>query len=58
MYPVSVRKACGREVKFQEYDKIELPRQGKDIRLITFDEEGEEHVTTLKWNGNGFTVAR
>lgn len=58
MYPVSVRKACGREVKFQEYDKIELPRQGKDIRLITFDEEGEEHVTTLKWNGNGFTAPR
>ena len=58
MRPLSVRKVCGREVKFQEYDKIELPRQGKDIRLVKTDEEDNEHVTTLKWNGNGFTVAR
>ena len=58
MRPLPVRKVCGREVKFQEYDKIELPRQGKDIRLVKTDEEDNEHVTTLKWNGNGFTVAR
>ena len=40
------------------YDRIELPRQGKDIRLITFGEEDldSEIVTTLKWNGSRFTV--
>lgn len=56
--PVPVRTVCGRDFDFKEYDKIELPHQGKDIRLITLDEEGDEHVTALKWNGNGFTPSR
>ena len=54
--PVSVREVCGRNINFKEFDEIRLPRQGKDIEL---DVVGAEiRTTTLKWNGNGFTVAR
>ena len=56
--PVAVKDICGRNLNFAMYDRIELPRQGKDIRLITFGEEDldSEIVTTLKWNGSRFTV--
>ena len=54
--PVSARQVCGRDINFREFDEIRLPRQGKDIEL---DIVGEEvRTTTLKWNGNGFTVSR
>ena len=55
--PVAVRDICGREIDFREYDRIEMPRQGKDIRLIFVPEIGEEDVvTTLAWDGTRFTV--
>ncbi len=57
--PVAVRDICGREIDFREYDRIEMPRQGKDIRLISVPEIGEEDVvTTLAWDGNRFTVKK
>ena len=56
--PVSARQVCGRDIDFRHYDAIELPRQGKDIRLTYGNEDFTETVTVLKWNGNGFTVSR
>ena len=54
--PVAVRDICGREINFREYDRIEMPRQGKDIRLIFVPEDGDDIVTTLAWDGTRFTV--
>lgn len=54
--PVAVRDICGREINFREYDRIEMPRQGKDIRLIFAPEDGDDIVTTLAWDGTRFTV--
>ena len=56
--PVTARQVCGRDMNFRRYDAIELPRQGKDIRLTFGNEDFTETVTILKWNGNGFTVSR
>ena len=54
--PVAIRDICGREINFREYDRIEMPRQGKDIRLIFVPEDGDDIVTTLAWDGTRFTV--
>ena len=54
--PVAVKDICGRDFSFILYDRIELPRQGKDIRLVEITESGDEDVTTLSWDGTRFTV--
>lgn len=54
--PVPVRQICGKDLEFILYDRIELPRQGKDIKLIEVAEFGDEAVTTLSWDGTRFTV--
>ena len=54
--PVPVKQICGREILFLRYDRIELPRQGKDIKLIEVAEFGDEAVTTLAWDGSRFTI--
>ena len=56
--PVAVKDICGRNFSFILYDRIELPRQGKDIRLVAVDYENDEKetVTTLSWDGTRFTV--
>ena len=49
--------AFAQDDDFPEYDRLEMPRQGKDIRLIFVPEIGEEDVvTTLAWDGTRFTV--
>ena len=37
---------------------IEVIEGKEPILQVTLDEEGDEHVTALKWNGNGFTPSR
>lgn len=54
--PVAVKDICGRNFEFILYDRIELPRQGKDIKLVEVAEFGDEEVTTLSWDGTRFTV--
>ncbi len=58
--PVAVKDICGKDLNFKQYDRIELPRQGKDIRLVAVDYENDEKetVTTLVWNGSRFTVKK
>ena len=56
--PVAVKDICGREIDFREYDRIEMPRQGKDIRLIFIPESGDDIVTTLAWDGARFTLKK
>ena len=34
---------------------FDLPRSGKDIIVIFWDENGKKTEKTLKWNGSGFT---
>jgi len=55
--PVPVRQLCGKDYDFLLYDSIELPRQGKDIRLIERFESGDEQITTLVWDGARFSAA-
>lgn len=50
-WPKTPKQMCGQDFNFHLYD-IELPRQGKDIKLN--NDTGKSYV--LKWNGNGFTV--
>lgn len=54
--PVAVKDICGQELAFLLYDRIELPRQGKDIKLVEVAEFGDEAVTTLSWDGTRFKV--
>ena len=54
--PVAVKDICGRNFSFILYDRIEMPRQGKDIKLVEIAEFGDEAVTTLSWDGTRFTV--
>ena len=56
--PVAVRDICGQEINFREYDRIEMPRQGKDIRLVFVPEDGDDIVTTLVWDGARFTLRK
>ncbi len=56
--PIAVRDICGQEINFREYDRIEMPRQGKDIRLVFVPEEGDDIVTTLVWDGARFTLRK
>ena len=55
--PVPVSRVCGRKIDFNQYAEIQLPRQGKDIKLVN-DEDDPTPSLTLKWNGNGFTPGR
>lgn len=54
--PVAVKDICEQELAFLLYDRIELPRQGKDIKLVEVAEFGDEAVTTLSWDGTRFKV--
>ena len=55
--PVPVKQICGREYDFAFFDKIELPRQGKNIRLISEEEDGQS-IITLVWDGSRFNAGK
>lgn len=55
LMPHSPQELCGRAFNFHRY-RIELPRHGKDIKLIGKDDPAQ--VVTLRWNDGRFAVAR
>lgn len=53
--PVLPGKIVNKDLRYYDY-KIQLPRQGKDIKLKWGPQERTGKNYTLKWNGNGFNV--
>ncbi|MBR5102514.1 MAG: hypothetical protein IK092_05270 [Muribaculaceae bacterium] len=52
-WPRTPEMMCGKTFNFDQYD-IQLPQQGKDIKLISKSDENK--VVVLKWNGKNFDV--
>lgn len=54
-HPVPPSQLLGQEIDFNSLSDIQLPRQGKDIMLIS---DNPKNNLVLKWNGNGFKVVK
>lgn len=53
--PVMPKQIVNKDLRYYDY-QIQLPRQGKDIKLKWGPQERTGKNYTLKWNGNGFDV--
>ena len=55
--PVLPNQIVSKDLRYYDY-QIQLPRQGKDIKLKWRQEERTGKNYTLKWNGNGFNAVQ